>query len=243
MEKIAAYCGTRDVYSNIITSVKALVANSAVDEVHIFIEDDDLGEEVPDIIFCHNISNQSYFESDSPNIQNSNDYIKMMYMALCHELAYDNVLALTYNAIPQEDLTKIWDIDLKDYYFSGVPIIRRSTYSTTYCDFSVIYYNLKKMREGKADECIDVLNHTFFPQKHQDVCNYLCQGYIHTMPAKYNTTRFTNQNRYIPAIISFSDVPLKNWINKGVVLKWREMSWEQVMERHNKIVEQYETKG
>lgn len=239
MERIAAYCGTRDVYSNIITSVKALIANSAVDEVHIFIEDDDIGEVMPDIVVFHNISSQTYFEQDTPNMQQPNDYIKMMYMALCHELPYDTVLALTYDAIPQEDITKIWDIDLEDYYFSGVPIIRRSTYSTTYCDFSVIYYNLTKLREFKADECIDVLNHSFFPQKHQDVCNYLCQGYIHTMPAKYNTTRFTNQNRYIPAIISFADVPRKKWINKGVVSKWGQMDWEEVMERHNALIEQY----
>jgi len=107
MEKIAAYCGTRDVYSNIITSVKALIANSAVNEVHIFIEDDDMGEAMPDIVVFHNMSDQSYFEQDTPNMQQPNDYIKMMYMALCHELPYDTVLALTYNAIPQEDITKI----------------------------------------------------------------------------------------------------------------------------------------
>ena len=79
MERIAAYCGTRDVYSNIITSVKALIANSAVDEVHIFIEDDDMGEAMPDIVVFHNMSNQSYFEQDTPNMQQPNDYIKMMF--------------------------------------------------------------------------------------------------------------------------------------------------------------------
>ena len=107
MERIAVYCGTRDIYGDILTSAKALIANSAVDIVHMFIEDDDIGEETPDIIVFHNVSNQTYFQPETPNMLDANSYMPMMYMTLCHELPHDNVLALTYNAIPQEDCTKI----------------------------------------------------------------------------------------------------------------------------------------
>ena len=107
MNRIAAYCGTRSIYGDVLTSAKALIANSAVDTVHIFIEDDDIGEETPDIIVFHNVSNQTYFQPETPNMLNDDDYMQMMYMALCHELSEDSVLALTYNAIPQEDCTEI----------------------------------------------------------------------------------------------------------------------------------------
>ena len=107
MSRIAAYCGTRNIYSDMITSAKSLIANSPVEEVHMFIEDDDMEEELPNIIICHNVSNQTYFSEDSPNIDSSNDYMLMMYAALSNELNNNTVLALTANAIVQDDISEI----------------------------------------------------------------------------------------------------------------------------------------
>lgn len=242
MERIAAYSGTKNIYGDMLTSAKSLIANSAVDKVHMFIEDDEIQEEpLPDIIVCHNVKNQKYFKLNGPNMTSPFSYMAMMRIALCHELPNNTVLSLDADTIIKNDCTDIWDIDLDGYYFSSTPELHRTKYDILYCNHGVVYYNLKKLRNGKADECIQVLNDCKFTWVEQDVCNCLCQGYIHEMPAKYNVTRFTvnNEKLITPVIKHFAGLPRNKWIARPEVKHWRKMPWDEVMQLHKNTVERH----
>ena len=107
MKRVAAYTGTRGIYSDMIMSAKSLIANSAVDEVHFFIEDDDIGEELPDIIICHNVKNQKYYAADGPNMTSPFSYMAMLRIAMCHYLPYNTALLLDCDTIVVNDATEI----------------------------------------------------------------------------------------------------------------------------------------
>ena len=242
MKRVAAYTGTRNIYKDMILSAKSLIANSAVDEVHFFIEDDDMGVELPDMIICHNVSDQTYFKAGTPNMKSNFTYMAMLRIAMCHLLPYNTALLLDSDLIVERDATEIWDIDLTDYYFSSTPEQHRTGYGLIYCNFGVVYYNLKKLRNGKADECIKLLNERKFNYVEQDVCNCLCQGYIHKMPARFNSTAFTDKTGITPVIRHYAGVPRPKWINKPSVKKYRNMSWDEVLKSHKNIVQQHQGK-
>ena len=243
MERIAVYTGTRNIYKDMIMSAKSLIANSAVDEVHFFIEDDDMGVDLPDMIICHNVSDQTYYKPGTPNMESGFTYMAMLRIAMCHLLPYNTALLLDSDLVVEQDCTDIWDIDLTDYYFSSTPEHHRTMHGLLYCNFGVVYYNLKKLRNGKADECIEVLNHQKFNFVEQDVCNCLCQGYIHKMPARFNSTRFTDKTGMRPVIRHYAGVPRPKWINKPEVKKWRNMDWDEVMKLHDQTVARYKKRS
>lgn len=58
----AAYCGTRNIYGDMETAAKSLVANSSVDVVHFIIEDAGFPHDLPSIVQCHDVSGQMSWE-------------------------------------------------------------------------------------------------------------------------------------------------------------------------------------
>ena len=58
---------------------------------------------------------------------------------------------------------------------------------TVYCNTGVALYNLAKLRDGKADEVIEVLNRQYYRWPEQDALNWLCQGRIALMDSSYNS--------------------------------------------------------
>ena len=108
MKRVAAYTGTRGIYSDMVMSAKSLIANSAVDEVHFFIEDDTMeDEDLPDMIICHNVSNQQYYKKDGPNMTSQFSYMAMLRIAMCHYLPYNTALLLDCDTVVVDDATEI----------------------------------------------------------------------------------------------------------------------------------------
>lgn len=232
--KHAAYCGTREIYDDMEVSAKALIANSSVDKVHFVIEDAEFPRELPSIIECHDVSKQTYFKPGGANMSSQYTYMAMMRIALCHVLPdVDMVLSLDADTFPIENVDGIWDLPIEDCYFSAVPEWHRTSNGLVYCNFGVVYYNLEKLRDGKADECINVLNTTHFPWVEQCVGNYLCQGRIHEMPAEYNACWWTNKNAPGAKLIHYAGVSRDTWADNPLVNMYRSMPWEHVMELHN----------
>ena len=62
----AAYCGTRNIYGDMETAAKSLVANSNVDVVHFLIEDAEFPHDLPSIVQCHDVSGQTFFPQGGP---------------------------------------------------------------------------------------------------------------------------------------------------------------------------------
>lgn len=232
--KHAAFCGTRNIYGDMETAAKSLIANSSVDRVHFLIEDAEFPHELPEIIQCHDVSKQEFFKPDGANMRSQFTYMAMMRIALCHVFPdVDRILALDSDIVCLENIDDIWDLPIEDDYFSAVPEWHRSNNGLVYCNFGVVLYNLEKMRDGKADECIDVLNRCEYPWVEQCVGNYLCQGRIHKMPAEYNTCWFTNKNATGSKIYHYAGIKQKDWVDMPIVSKYRGMSWDYVMGLHN----------
>lgn len=231
--KIAAYCGTRNIYDDMETAAKSLIYNSNVDKVYFIIEDAKFPNKLPDIIECIDVSKQKWFEPDGPNMKSQYTYMAMMRIALCHVLPdVDRVLSLDCDTLALRDCSAVWDMPIDDCYYSATPEWHRSGNGLQYCNFGVVLYNLDKMRDGKADECIEVLNRRRFPWVEQCVGNYLCQGRIHEMPAYYNGCWWTNHNQPDVVIKHYAGVPRHEWVNRAEVLQYRGMTWSEVMKRH-----------
>lgn len=236
MERHAAYTGTRNLYEDMETAAKSLVGMTSVDKVHFLIEDDEFPGELPDLIECHNVSDQTFFKSGTPNMQSQFSYMAMMRIALCHVLDEDihRVLSLDCDTIAANDFSDLWELPIDDYYFSATHEWHKSGNGLLYCNHGVVLYNLDKMRDGKADECIEVLNKRKYTWVEQDVGNYLCQGRIYDMPALYNSNYWTDKGKPsgLPYIIHYAGIKHEDWCNNNEVVYWREMPWDQVLSFH-----------
>ena len=117
----AAYCGTRNIYGDMETAAKSLIANSDVDVVHFLIEDSEFPSELPPIIQCHDVSGQTLFAPDGPNVGTGWTYMVLMRTALCHVLPRVNkVLSLDCDAFCVRDASAVWDTNLDGKYLAGV---------------------------------------------------------------------------------------------------------------------------
>lgn len=228
--KHAAYCGTRNIYGDMETSAKSIVANSDVTDVWFVVEDDKFPRDLPGMVHCVNVSDQPWFAPDGPNMKSQYTYMAMMRAALCHVLPdCDAVLSLDADLIAVRDVSAIWDLPIKDRYFSAAHEWHRTTEDAIYCNFGVVLYNLAKLRDGKADEIIAELNANRYQWVEQDVGNYLCQGAIFDMPSEYNSNWWTDKNAPGARIIHFAGVKRKQWEHKPEVEKYRSMSWDQAL--------------
>ena len=109
--KHAAYCGTRNLYGDMETAAKSLIANSDVDVVHFVIEDAEFPSELPDIVQVHDASGQRWFKPGTPNMGSGFTYMAMMRIALCHVLSdVDMVLSLDADTICVQDVSAIWEL-------------------------------------------------------------------------------------------------------------------------------------
>lgn len=231
--KHAVYCGTRNIYRDMETAAKSLIANSDVGKVHFLIEDPEFPTELPDIIECHDVSGQAYFPPGGANGNTPYTYMTMLRAALCHELPdLDTVLSLDTDTVCVDCASGVWEVDVDGCYLAATP----ESWATFrpglfYCNTGVSLFNLKKLRDGKADEIIDVLNRHYFRWPEQDAMNYLCQGRIAHMPPIYNWCPWVIRDGYShPRIVHYA--ARNDWRDEPPVVKYRDMSWDEAMEMH-----------
>ena len=119
--KAAVYVGTRNVYGDIIPSLKSLLINSDVDKVYLLIEDDEFPYELPDCVETINVSGQPYFRHDGPNYSTIPwTWMTMMRAALWDLFPdLDVILSLDNDTIIDKDISELWDLPIADYYFSA----------------------------------------------------------------------------------------------------------------------------
>ena len=237
--KHVAYCGTRGIYDDMEISAKSLIENGGIDRVHFIIEDDEFPRPLPDMITCHNMSGQLFFRPDGPNMTSGFTYMAMMRIALCHVLPdVDRVLSLDADTVITRDLSPLWDEPLEGYYLSATPEWHRSNNGLQYCNFGVVLYNLDAMRDGKADECIEVLNRRQYTWVEQDVGNYLCQGRIDEMPPEYNANHWTikdffnlppKSRKALARIVHYAGI--KDYRGHDEWKEYAAKTWDEVLNR------------
>ena len=150
--RAAVYSGTRNVYSQMLTSAKSLLVHSNVEKIYFLIEDDKFSEALPSEIECINISNQKYFPSDGPNFNNVCTYmvlIRAAYSKIFPNL--DRILSLDMDTVVNENISELWDLDLENYYLAAVEECDLTKEEGSYINMGVAMLNLKKIREDNKD--------------------------------------------------------------------------------------------
>jgi len=232
--KHALYSGSRNLYGDMQTAAKSLIANTDVDKVWLLVEDDGFDFWLPDFCEVVDVSDQKFFPNGSPNMNTPFSYLSLMRaaLALMPELKnVDRVLSLDVDTIFLREAGGAWDMPIDDCYFSASREPNSCFKNMLYCNTGVTLYNLEKLRDGKAQEVVDCLNWRYYPNIEQDVFSFLCQGHIHDMPSEYNRTRFTEPPD-VTRILHFAGYKTPVWRKDDSVVKYRQMSWDDVLRKH-----------
>lgn len=235
--KHALYSGTKNLYGDMQTAAKSLIANSDVDKVWLLTEGD-YDYWLPDMCEVLDVSGQQFFPADSPNMASPFSYMSLMRaaLALMPELAHvDRILSLDVDTVCLRDVSGIWDMPVDGLYFSASREDMMCFKNMLYCNTGVAIYNLEMLRDGKAREVVDCLNWRRYPNIEQDVFSFLCQGHIHDMPSEYNCTRFTDATNVV-RIKHFAADRTEVWRRAREVVDYRELSWDRALELHAKMV-------
>lgn len=232
--KTAVYCSTRNLYKDMIPSLKSLLINSDVERVYFLIEDDDFPYELPDCVQTINVSGQRFFRPDGPNFNKPWTYMVLLRAALPKILAEDLVLSLDFDLIVQKDISDLWETDMGEYYFAAVEEPRKEGFRHPYANFGVALLNLRKMREdGIDDRAIHSLDTVYTFANEQDVLNKLCYGKVKILPSTYNANAYTAPCAD-PKIVHFAGIGEifpwsgKRWQEEPLVEEYRKIPWEEI---------------
>lgn len=234
--KAAVYSGTRNLYQDMVTAAKSLVANSSVEKIYFLIEDNTFPEELPPFIETLNVSGQTYFPRESANFKSQFSYMALLRVCYTDLLPnVDKVLQLDVDTVCVDNIDELWSVDLTGKWFAAVEE-KLSTYKpfgALYYNIGVAMFNLNQIREDKADEMlIRYLNTIDTPYIDQDAWNKHMTGRHVCLPIRYNesfVTGFTDN----PAIVHYAG--FKDWHENPRLSRreyhrhYKEMSWEDVL--------------
>lgn len=233
MQKTVCYFLTRNLYQNIMPSLKSLLKNGNIDQVYLMIEDDGIGESLPDNVKCINVSNQNYFRSNGPNYSKKWTYMTMMKVTVCKffpELS--RALTLDVDTIVLGDLSGLWDLDMERFTLAGVrePEWTRK-YRRNYINCGVVLWNLDRMRDGRADMLIRSLNDEQYNYSEQDCVNRLLHREILPIDGAYNRCNYTEPTQRDLKILHYAARGYAYFMAQPVVMKYMRMTWDEVLRR------------
>ena len=233
--KVAVYSGTRNLYADMVTAAKSLIANSSVEKVFFLIEDEVFPYELPEIIETMDVSGQRFFTKGSANFQTNFTYMSLLrvcYTKLFPDL--DKVLQLDVDTVVVDNIDSLWDVDMTGKWFAACqePLSTYKPYGPIYYNIGVAMFNLEQIREDNADErLIDFLNKEKVPYIDQDAWNRFGVGKAADLELRFNESFVTGYSEE-PAIVHFAGI--KDWqsspraCRREYLKKYREMSWKEV---------------
>ena len=197
-DKLVVYAATGHIYHNMIVCARSCLQNGNIDEVVLLTEDDMHPMLPPKQYRVINVAQQAYFDRTGPNATKRWTYMVLMKAALSKIFPeYDRVLFLDCDTIVEHDISELWDLDMKGYYYAAVPQIddgREGEFSQGACYYNagVLMCNLAELRaRGMDDYLIQALNTVDYKFCEQDAINKLCWGRILPLPGRYNVSNYT----------------------------------------------------
>lgn len=240
--RIVVYCGTYNVYLNMIASAKSLLCNTPVDKIYFLTEDDTFPYDLPDIIENINIKPiaMQLFNEDGPNFDNAWTYMCMI-RAYFPQLfpQYSKILSLDIDIVINDNVSDLWqNYDLSSYYLAGVPERQRqkSSADPLYINFGVVLMNLDKLRQDNlSPQIIDSLNTQKYGCPEQDAYNKFCAGHILHLPAEFNFTTYSHitGDAIKERIIHYAGQ--KFWRHYSLVKQYADLDWNAVLLRQNEL--------
>lgn len=237
--RVIVYCGTYDTYVNMLASAKSVLCTTPVDKIYFLIEDDVFPFDIPDVIECINVKNQTFFPPSGPNFDSAWTYMCLMRAAFPQMFPqYNRILSFDIDIVVKEDISALWDIDISDAYLAGVtePQRQKTSADPIYINFGVVMMNLDKLRrDNKGTEIIEALNHTKFGCPEQDAFNKFCAGHIVPLPNDYNVTVYSHITGEAPHERILHYAGLKYWRHFAQVKQFSEREWPDIMKTQNEL--------
>ena len=240
--KIAVYSGTRSLYPYMGTAIKSMLANSSVDKIYLYIQDDKFPEWLPDIVETIKVDGVDFFPPGSANFNTYYTYMSMIRICDAKILpeSVHKALHMDIDTVVVDNIDSMWDVDLTGMWCGAVHE-NTGTYRPNgerYYNLGVCMFNLEQMRKDKAaDQLIEYLNTHKVPYIEQCAMNAIGQDKIVELPARFNESRVTDYTDN-PAIVHFAAII--NWrdnftLFRGNYLKeYKEMSWDEALKRHER---------
>lgn len=230
MRKCASYCMTRNIYPMVIPSMKSLLANADIDTVYLLTEDDDIGIELPDVCRIINVSEQQYIKKSSPNYYTQFTWMVMMRMALPMILPEERVLSLDLDTIVQSNIDELWEMDMEGKYIAGATEDALSEHhGYPYINCGVMMMNLEKLRDGRAEEIIELLNTKRYTFNEQDCMNeVLSTDEKLILSPAFNYGFFNQGAMCLPRILHFAGHGRK-FNDLAIVQRWRNKDWSEIL--------------
>lgn len=220
--RAAVYCGTRNVYQDMIPSMKSLLIHSNVEKIYFLIEDDEFPYQLPPEVECINISNQQWFKPETcPNMKNRCSYMVLLRVVFSKIFPHlDRILTIDNDTIVCENISELWDLNLDNYYLAGCAEFKKSAPKHIYVNMGLAMLNLKKFRDDNMDDkLLNDLNTYYYNESEQSAINQACQGHILVLDSMYNKNNYTNQNLSKEKIIHYAAI--KNWQEFPLVKKYK----------------------
>ena len=222
--RAAVYCGTRNVYEDMIPSMKSLLIHSNVEKIYFLIEDDQFPYELPPEVECINVSGQQWFnEKTCPNMKNRCSYMVLLRVVFTKIFPHlDKILTIDNDTIVKHNVSELWDIDMTNYYFAGATEPQYTKGNITYINMGVAMLNLQKLREDHMDDLLlQNLNTYYYKNAEQGCINDTCQGHILAIDSSYNVNQYTHKERITIStkIAHFAANP--KWRTIPIVNKYR----------------------
>lgn len=227
--RAAAMCSTRNLYPDIGPPVKALLKNSDVEKIFLFIEDDDPGVELPPECQCVNVSHLERYWRGTPNAVCGWTWIVLIrsqYHKLLPEL--DRVLSIDLDAFALQNVSSLWRLDMRDKLVAGVrettPLDRPEF---PYFNMGVAMLNLDLLRRsGAGDEVEKALRRRYMQYPEQDAYNRICSGAVLWLPREWNAGIGTEP--YGEPVIRHFMAESKTYRQSEIYQRFAAMPWEEV---------------
>lgn len=232
--KTAVYTGTRNLYPSMVTSAKSLIWNSSVEKIYFLIEDDAFPESLPDLIETRNVSGQTIFPPNGPNMKTKFTYMAMIrvcYTKLLPEVT-GNILQLDADTVIVDNVDGLWNVDMAGKWFAAV---RERTRQNPYYNIGVALFNLDAIRQDHADDfLINFLNTEEAEFVDQDAWNKFGIWKDVALKTRFNETWWTGFTDN-PAIVHYAGemeyrkspkVPRLEYAKK-----YEQMTWDEVMKK------------
>lgn len=248
--KEAVYSGSRNLYPHMVTAAKSLVANSSVERIWFLIEDTLFPFELPEMVQTIDVSGQEYFNPYGPNMKTQFTYMALMRVCYAKLLPdAGRVLQLDVDTVVVDDVDELFEMDMGEAWFAAVREPARyvnghrtdyKPWGENYYNIGVAMFNLDQIRKDRIDDfLIHALNTEYLRYIDQDAWDKYGNTRCLDIPMRFNECMVTGYTDD-PAIVHYAGYG-NGWIDPKFtecprlehLRKYREMSWDEVMELHH----------
>ena len=214
------YSLTRNLYPYLKGAIRSLLDHNSDVRIYVMAEDDELPFEIPCEHYVLNMSGQTYFPPDNPNMRSHFSYMAMLRLATAELIPEDRVIQLDVDTIICDSLQPIWEIDLTGKWIAWCEEYNGSykPFGPKYYNFGVAVLNLQQLREDNAPAfLIRTLNVVQVPFLDQDIMNiYAVPDKTADLPVRYNES-FCCGYTPNPAIVHYAGFP--DWMTNRSIYR------------------------